>query len=235
MQEYKRQIDRESRWLSNGSNGSPNGDGIQAIGRSSHKTIEAVMQSAAKGKVWGRATTMFNVWCEMIFWLFLLVPPYKIKHWFVCGGIFGCYLILVIIVTNSNAELLPFQVQTIRQGYLSKRSSNLRGDWKRRFFVLDSRGMLYYYRKESSKPSVSYPYVSCVCKLCILVFRSLDPCTSLWLTAVVGFINRPLVLGAQVRGIVQNSDLDCLVAGFLHIIMVVCMMRNLLHIILWIY
>lgn len=49
-----------------------------------------------------------------------------------------------------------FQVQTIRQGYLSKRSSNLRGDWKRRFFVLDSRGMLYYYRKQSSsKPSVS--------------------------------------------------------------------------------
>ncbi|KAK1567439.1 hypothetical protein Q3G72_012282 [Acer saccharum] len=39
------------------------------------------------------------------------------------------------------------KVQTIRQGYLSKRSSNLRGDWKRRFFVLDSRGMLYYYRK----------------------------------------------------------------------------------------
>ncbi|KAL2547252.1 ADP-ribosylation factor GTPase-activating protein AGD3 [Forsythia ovata] len=96
MQEYKRQIDRESRWSSNGSNGSPNGDGIQAIGRSSHKMIEAVMQSAAKGKV-----------------------------------------------------------QTIRQGYLSKRSSNLRGDWKRRFFVLDSRGMLYYYRKQSSKPSGS--------------------------------------------------------------------------------
>ncbi|KAK1572309.1 hypothetical protein Q3G72_030516 [Acer saccharum] len=96
MQEYKRQIDRESKWSSNGSNGSPNGDGIQAIGRSSHKMIEAVMQSAAKGKV-----------------------------------------------------------QTIRQGYLSKRSSNLRGDWKRRFFVLDSRGMLYYYRKQCSKPSGS--------------------------------------------------------------------------------
>jgi Arf-GAP/coiled-coil/ANK repeat/PH domain-containing protein len=46
-------------------------------------------------------------------------------------------------------------VQTIRQGYLSKRSSNLRGDWKRRFFVLDSRGMLYYYRKQCSKPSGS--------------------------------------------------------------------------------
>ncbi|KAA8532217.1 hypothetical protein F0562_032258 [Nyssa sinensis] len=96
MQEYKRQIDRESRWSSNGSNGSPNTDGIQAIGRSSHKMIEAVMQSSAKGKV-----------------------------------------------------------QTIRQGYLSKRSSNLRGDWKRRFFVLDSRGMLYYYRKQCSKPSGS--------------------------------------------------------------------------------
>ncbi|XP_072991244.1 ADP-ribosylation factor GTPase-activating protein AGD3-like [Typha latifolia] len=94
MQEFKRQIDRESRWSSNGSHDSPNGDGIQAIGRSSHKMIEAVMQSAAKGKV-----------------------------------------------------------QTIRQGYLSKRSSNLRGDWKRRFFVLDSRGMLYYYRKQFSRPS----------------------------------------------------------------------------------
>ncbi|RXH79971.1 hypothetical protein DVH24_041118 [Malus domestica] len=50
MQDYQRQVDRESRWSSNGSNGSPNGDGIQAIGRSSHKMIEAVMQSAAKGK-----------------------------------------------------------------------------------------------------------------------------------------------------------------------------------------
>ncbi|KAJ4975054.1 hypothetical protein NE237_008228 [Protea cynaroides] len=94
MQEFKRQIDRESRWSSNGLHDSPNGDGLQAIGRSSHKMIEAVMQSAAKGKV-----------------------------------------------------------QTIRQGYLSKRSSSLRGDWKRRFFVLDSRGMLYYYRKQWSRPS----------------------------------------------------------------------------------
>ncbi|OVA17375.1 Arf GTPase activating protein [Macleaya cordata] len=97
MQEYKRQIDRESRWSSNSSHashGSPNGDGVQTIGRSSHKVIQAVMQSAARGKV-----------------------------------------------------------QTIRQGYLSKRSSNLRGDWKRRFFVLDSRGMLYYYRKQGSRPS----------------------------------------------------------------------------------
>ncbi|KAI3845951.1 hypothetical protein MKX03_013636 [Papaver bracteatum] len=96
MQEYKRQVDRESRWSANGINSSPNGHGVQSIGRSSHKMIEAVMQNAAKGKV-----------------------------------------------------------QTIRQGYLSKRSSNLRGDWKRRFFVLDSRGMLYYYRKQVSRPSGS--------------------------------------------------------------------------------
>ncbi|KAG7538848.1 Ankyrin repeat [Arabidopsis suecica] len=84
MQEYQRQVDRETR----NSSGSPTGDGMRHNSRNSQKVIEAVMQSAAKGKV-----------------------------------------------------------QTIRQGYLSKRSSNLRGDWKRRFFILDSRGMLYYYRK----------------------------------------------------------------------------------------
>lgn len=73
MQEYKRQIDRESRWASNGSNGSPNGDGIQAIGRSSHKMIEAVMQSAAKGKVesklgncWLKLTITFSQWFTFI-------------------------------------------------------------------------------------------------------------------------------------------------------------------------
>ncbi|XP_075107554.1 ADP-ribosylation factor GTPase-activating protein AGD1 isoform X1 [Nicotiana tabacum] len=91
MQEYRRKIDQERR---RSFNGSPNGDVIQPFSRSSHKLIEAVMQSAAEGKV-----------------------------------------------------------QTIKQGYLSKRSSNLRGDWKRRFFVLDSRGMLYYYRKQLSRPS----------------------------------------------------------------------------------
>ncbi|CAK9186903.1 unnamed protein product [Ilex paraguariensis] len=92
MQEYKRQVDHESRHSFNGSHGSPNGEVIQPFHRSSHKAIEAVMESAAEGKV-----------------------------------------------------------QTIKQGYLSKRSSNLRGDWKRRFFVLDSRGMLLYYRKQWSR------------------------------------------------------------------------------------
>ncbi|KAL8139206.1 hypothetical protein V2J09_005207 [Rumex salicifolius] len=45
------------------------------------------------------------------------------------------------------------KVHIIREGYLWKRSSNLRADWKRRFFVLDSRGMLYYYRKHRNRGS----------------------------------------------------------------------------------
>lgn len=43
------------------------------------------------------------------------------------------------------------EVQTIKQGYLLKRSSSLRGDWKRRFFVLNSHGTLYYYRNKNTK------------------------------------------------------------------------------------
>ncbi|KAF6176992.1 hypothetical protein GIB67_027792 [Kingdonia uniflora] len=50
MQEYRRQIDREIRWSSEGQHVSPNGDGIHTIGRGSHKLIEAVMHSAAKEK-----------------------------------------------------------------------------------------------------------------------------------------------------------------------------------------
>ncbi|KAK4373428.1 hypothetical protein RND71_008812 [Anisodus tanguticus] len=46
-------------------------------------------------------------------------------------------------------------VQTIKQGYLLKRSSSLRADWKRRFFVLDSLGNLYYYRLKGEKGSPS--------------------------------------------------------------------------------
>ncbi|KAK3005412.1 hypothetical protein RJ639_015818 [Escallonia herrerae] len=47
------------------------------------------------------------------------------------------------------------KVQTIKQGYLLKRSSSLRADWKRRFFVLDSHGDLYYLRHDGSKPAGS--------------------------------------------------------------------------------
>lgn len=39
-------------------------------------------------------------------------------------------------------------VTALKQGYLNKRSTNVVGDWKKRFFVLDSRGTLYYYRKK---------------------------------------------------------------------------------------
>lgn len=43
------------------------------------------------------------------------------------------------------------QITVLKQGYLLKQSSNFRKEWKRRFFVLDSQGMLYYYsNKERS-------------------------------------------------------------------------------------
>ncbi|KAH8938931.1 hypothetical protein BDL97_15G009800 [Sphagnum fallax] len=94
MQEYRQQMDQENQRSFSHVDSLAAGDGIQAVGRSSHKLIEAVMQSTPRG-----------------------------------------------------------QIQTIKQGYLLKRSSNLRADWKRRFFVLDSRGMLYYYRKQWGKPT----------------------------------------------------------------------------------
>ncbi|KOM51029.1 hypothetical protein LR48_Vigan08g185600 [Vigna angularis] len=51
--------------------------------------------------------------------------------------------------------------EAIKQGYLLKRSSGSRGDWKRRFFVLDNQRSLYYYRVKGVKPtgSQSYNYV----------------------------------------------------------------------------
>lgn len=94
MQEFRRQMEDNNQRSFSDVEASQSGDGIHTIGRSSHKLIEAVMQSTSRGKV-----------------------------------------------------------QTIKQGYLLKRSSSLRGDWKRRFFVLDSRGMLYYYRKHWCKPT----------------------------------------------------------------------------------
>lgn len=51
MQEYIKQIDQESKQALNGSHASSNDVGIQPFNRKSHKEIEAVMQSAAKGKV----------------------------------------------------------------------------------------------------------------------------------------------------------------------------------------
>lgn len=44
------------------------------------------------------------------------------------------------------------QITVLKQGYLLKQTSDFRKAWKRRFFVLDSQGMLYYYsNKEGSR------------------------------------------------------------------------------------
>ncbi|XP_010277334.1 PREDICTED: ADP-ribosylation factor GTPase-activating protein AGD4-like isoform X3 [Nelumbo nucifera] len=51
------------------------------------------------------------------------------------------------------------EVQTIKQGYLLKRAT-VRGDWKRKFFVLDSHGALYYYRNNAAKPAGSQSHQS---------------------------------------------------------------------------
>lgn len=42
--------------------------------------------------------------------------------------------------------------KTLKQGYLLKRSSNMLGDWKKRFFKLDSRGILFYQSKVCFEP-----------------------------------------------------------------------------------
>ncbi|XP_065870153.1 ADP-ribosylation factor GTPase-activating protein AGD4-like isoform X1 [Euphorbia lathyris] len=44
------------------------------------------------------------------------------------------------------------EVTTLKQGYLLKRSASSRMDWKRRFFVLDSQGTLFYYRNKGNRP-----------------------------------------------------------------------------------
>lgn len=67
---------------------------------------------------------------------------------------------VVNMSSNKNIEAMMQstangEVQKIKQGYLLKRSSSLRADWKRRFFVLDSHGTLYYYRNKGTKPTGS--------------------------------------------------------------------------------
>ncbi|KAG8645507.1 hypothetical protein MANES_10G069200v8 [Manihot esculenta] len=59
------------------------------------------------------------------------------------------------------SQMEPFihQISPIKQGYLLKRSSSSRGDWKRRFFVLDSQGSLYYYRNKGTK-NMSFHHLS---------------------------------------------------------------------------
>ncbi|CAL9238018.1 unnamed protein product [Arabidopsis halleri] len=50
--------------------------------------------------------------------------------------------------------------EVTKQGYLLKRSASLRADWKRRFFVLDNHGSLYYYRNTGNKSAGSQHYYS---------------------------------------------------------------------------
>ena len=51
MQEFRRQMDRDNQLSLSDVDSSSSGDGIHTVGRSSHKMIEAVMQSTSKGKV----------------------------------------------------------------------------------------------------------------------------------------------------------------------------------------
>lgn len=60
MLEYKKQFDLESRESLNGSHISTNGDSMQPFAWRSHKEIEAVMQSAAKGKVFSVPFLLIN-------------------------------------------------------------------------------------------------------------------------------------------------------------------------------
>jgi Arf-GAP/coiled-coil/ANK repeat/PH domain-containing protein len=51
MQEFRRQMERDNQRSFSDVESSSSGDGIQTVHRSSHKMIEAVMQSTPKGKV----------------------------------------------------------------------------------------------------------------------------------------------------------------------------------------
>ncbi|KAI8538404.1 hypothetical protein RHMOL_Rhmol09G0100200 [Rhododendron molle] len=101
IQEFRTQAEVDQLRASSDVNASTSAVGINGVGMSSNKIIEAIMQSTAKG-----------------------------------------------------------EVRTIKQGYLLKRSSSLRADWKRRFFVLDGHGTLYYYRNKGAKPGASPSFQS---------------------------------------------------------------------------
>lgn len=53
---------------------------------------------------------------------------------------------------RATAESRGAEVTVLRQGYLLKQSSTMKSKWQRRFFVLDSRGMLYYYSTKGERP-----------------------------------------------------------------------------------
>ena len=51
MQDFRQQMERDNQRSFSDVEASPSGDGIHAVGRSSHKMIEALMQSTSNGKV----------------------------------------------------------------------------------------------------------------------------------------------------------------------------------------
>lgn len=107
------------------------------------------------------------------YWIIFFTIYFKllIEYWNLLdsASLLCCKIYLCFILISWNCWLLIYyfavstspstwciwssisQVQTIKQGYLLKRSLSTRGDWKRRFFVLDSHGTLYYYRDKWSK------------------------------------------------------------------------------------
>ncbi|PSC71679.1 ADP-ribosylation factor GTPase-activating AGD1 [Micractinium conductrix] len=52
-------------------------------------------------------------------------------------------------------------VTVLKQGYLLKQTSDFRKAWKRRFFVLDSQGMLYYYSTKEGSRREQQPRNTC--------------------------------------------------------------------------
>ncbi|MCO5575357.1 hypothetical protein L7F22_029157 [Adiantum nelumboides] len=164
MQEFRRQVEDNNQRSFSDVEASPSGDGIHTIGRSSHKMIEAVMQSTPRGK---RFSSLGMLEEDNEEPLERTEDAMGRLVWIIASGSrityqmgLSCILknltgndLELIYVGFSRRQNLRVQVQTIKQGYLLKRSSSLRGDWKRRFFVLDSRGMLYYYRKHWGKPT----------------------------------------------------------------------------------
>ena len=54
-------------------------------------------------------------------------------------------------------------VVALKQGYLHKKSTGMIKEWKRRYFVLDSMGMLYYYsaKVQAEPPAYLMHHVSC--------------------------------------------------------------------------
>ena len=70
MREFKRQIDRESRQSLNVYHSPSNGDGMQPFTKTSHKVIEAAMQSAAQGEVFSDMMFLTHCFFNISFFFF---------------------------------------------------------------------------------------------------------------------------------------------------------------------